>query len=122
MNLVAATFDQTSQESVTATVRSIYTHLDDEKLPALDKTPVFQKKIVELLNEKLKKALRHMYDQFIMKMLEFRKDMFPVDDWTYAFNHVHNTAVKNDTKAALWAEPNPNSSNSRGDRSFLDTD
>ena len=59
MDLVTVTFDQTSEESVTAIVMRVYTQLDDSTLPALAKDSVFQKKMVDQLNENLKKALRH---------------------------------------------------------------
>ena len=55
MKLVSVSFNQTSEELVTATVISIYTHLDDDKLPALAKNPEFQKEMIEFLNDKLKK-------------------------------------------------------------------
>ena len=48
---ITVSFNQSSEESVTATVISIYTHLDEDKLPALAKTSGFQNKMVELLND-----------------------------------------------------------------------
>ena len=56
MNLVTVTFDQTNEESVTSTVVSVFSFLDDDKLPALAKTPAFQMKTVDLLNKKLNKS------------------------------------------------------------------
>ena len=72
IRLVTATLDPTSKESVMLTIIRVFTHLDDSKLPALAKTAGFQKKMVEVHNEKLKKALRKNYDPFIMKMMEYK--------------------------------------------------
>ena len=44
MNLVTVTFDQAIKASVTSTVISDFSNLDDDKLPALAKTPVFSHK------------------------------------------------------------------------------
>ena len=75
---------------------SVYTHLDEGKLPALAQNAVFQKKMVDLLDEKLRKALCRSYDPFIMKMLGHTKDILTVNDWIEAFSHVASTAVKDD--------------------------
>ena len=73
ISLVTVTFDQTNEESVTSTIISVYTHLDDSKLPALAITPVFQKEMVELLDDKLRKTVRKSYETFTMKMIEYKK-------------------------------------------------
>ena len=67
--------------------------------------------MVELLNENLRKPLRQLWDPFIMKMIEYKKDVFSIDDWIEAFSHVGNTAVRDESKATLWAQPNTHSSN-----------
>ena len=115
MNQVTVSFNQSNEESVTATVISIYTHLDEDKLPALEKISGFQKKMVELLNDKFKKELPSNYNQFYIRMMT-EKDILTVANWTEAFNHVDNAAVRDYTKASLWSQPNSNSSNSGGDR------
>ena len=118
MSLVTVTFDPTSEESVMMTVMSSYTHLAPEHLPVLAQSQEFQMKQIEQLNEKLRKALvtKNKYDQFNIKMMEFKKDLKLVDDWIEAFSHVGSTLVRDDSKAAFWAQPNSNSSNSQGDR------
>ena len=81
-------------------------------------------KQIEQLNEKLRKALgsRYKYNQFNMKIMEFKKDMKLVDDWIEAFNHVGSTLVRDESKAAFWAQPNSNSSNSQGDKPRKDNE
>ena len=90
MSIVTATFDPTSEESVMLTVMSVYTHLAQDQLPALAQTHEFRMKQIEQLNEKLRKVLRakNKYDQFNMKMMEFKKDMKQVDDWIETFSHL----------------------------------
>ena len=56
-----------------------------------------------------------------MRMME-QKDILTVEDWTEAFSHVGSAVVRDDTKASLWAQPNPNSSNSPDDKPNRDTD
>ena len=54
--------------------------------------------------------------------MEFKSEIATIEDWISAFNHVGSSIVKDDTKAASWAQSNPNSSNSQGDRSQRDND
>ena len=111
MNLVEVSFDQKNVKSVLATIVSVYTHLDEKVLPALAKTIHFQKKMVDLLNKKLQKSLRKMYNTFFMKMMEFNSEISNIGDWILTFNHVGSSIVKDDTKASSWAQSNPNFSN-----------
>ena len=64
ISIVTVTFNQTN----------VFQCIHAPKLPALAITAGFQNKIVELLNEKLRKALRQNYDPFIMKMMEHKTD------------------------------------------------
>ena len=74
--------------------------------------------MIDKLNEKLKRGLRTIYDPFILKMREHKKEINTVDDW------IGNTDVRNGSKATFWAQPNSNlnSSNSRVDRPYRDTE
>ena len=122
MNLVEVTFDQKNEDSVMATIMSVFTHLDDKLLPALAETAHFQKKMVDLLNDKLQKSLRKMYTTFNLKMMELKPVIATIEEWISAFNHGGSTIVRDDTKASSWAQPNSNSSNSQGDRPQRDND
>ena len=95
-----------------------------KQLPALAQSPEFQMKQIEKLNEKLEKALgaKNKYDQFNMKMMEFKKDIKLVDDWIEAFSHVGSKLVRDESKAVFWAQPNSNSSNSQGDKPRRDNE
>ena len=116
ISLVKVTFDQRNENSVMLTIMSVYTHLHDSKLPSLAKTAIFQKKMVDLLHEKLQKSLRKMYNTFVMKTMKFKEEIVSVENWIEAFNHVGSMIVRNDSKAAFWTQLNPNSSNSQIDR------
>ena len=72
------TFDQKNEGSVKATIISVYTHLDQNLLPALAKTAHFQKKMVDLLYEKLQKSLRKMYNTFF-----YEDDGVQIEDSDY---------------------------------------
>ena len=122
MNLVEVTFDQKNIESVTETIVSVYTHLDDKILPALAKAPHFQKKMVDLLNEKLQRSLRKMYTTFNMKMMEFKSEIKNIDDWISAYNYVGSSIVSDDKKASSWVSSNLNSSNSQNDKPLRDNE
>ena len=78
--------------------------------------------MVDVLNEKLQKSLRKMYNTFFMKMMEFNSEISNIDDWILTFNHVGSSIVKDDTKASSWAQSNPNSSNSHGEKHQKDND
>ena len=52
---------------------------------------------------------KNKYDQFNIKMMEFKKDLKLVDGWIEAFSHVGSTLVRDDSKAAFWAHPNSQS-------------
>ena len=116
ISLVEVTFDQRNEESAMSTIMSVYTHLDEAKLPALAKAAIFQKKMIDLIYEKLQKSLRKMYNTFFMKMMEYKTEIVSVEYWIEAFNHVGSMIVKDDSKAALWTQSNPNSSNSQIDK------
>ena len=99
------------------TVMSVYTHLVADQLQMLAQPPEFKMKKIEQFNEKLRKVLvnKNKNDQFNMKMMEFKKDTKPVDDWIEAFSHVGSVLVRDDLKAPFWAQPNSSSSNSQSD-------
>ena len=122
ISLAEVTFDQRNEESVMSTVMSVFKHLDEAKLPALAKTTIFQKKMVDLFYEKLQKSLRKMYNTFLMKMMEYKAEVVSVENLIEAFSHVGSMIFRDDSKAAFWTQSNPSSSNSQVDRPQREND
>ena len=75
---------------------SVFSNFDDNKLPALSKTPIFERKMIDLLNDKLNKTLRLLHNPFIMRMMEYKIDISTVDNWIQAFLYVGLGVVEDD--------------------------
>ena len=57
-----------------------------------------------------------------MNMMEFTPVISTVEEWVSAYNHVASQIVKDNKKASIWANTNPNFLNSQGDRSQKDNE
>ena len=74
--------DQTSEESVILTVDSVFSNLEEEKLSSLAKCPIFQKKLINILNNKSRNVIcQHIYEIFNIKIIKHNSTIDTVDGW-----------------------------------------